>query len=1005
MLYGLLLSCLISSCVDEKPVVDVADGYITITGLQTRSYDGSFAGDGIDHQIATVRILAFDQSSGACKGNGIYYGAALLEEKLLFEIKKGTYNFVFLVNEPSTFQSTLNNLTSYSQLQAMSYPADCFTSTRLIPMIAEHDNVEILGEGKIKINNGEPVSLLTANIRRLAARVDVVLKSRIDLGEAGAEGSVFNGVTFSNLPDRVPLVYGLPSSPLSGSWEYSVPSTDYIEETIERNVVRKFTLKENSEFFEVNSSGLLTQEDKDNGLVWAAKVKRVILPSSYFATKSAADNAILFTVDLIDKYSPFCKLEIEKSNYTLPANAKLDLYGVIKEPLEMTIVPSDWGKAGNDWEIGGSRVLNVSHTSASITDFNGVRISFHSNMPRVRVLEACKKSGSSAVTNTEFNDLAKPTLNADGTYSTTRFYYDPKTGEGYMDVLVDGGRKEVAPADQTGVYTLTLSADNGKGGNVLNREITINVTQLGYRFYNSNWLGTRQYMGVFFRNNELGERVITGQMYLQSDWENGTGWQESYANTRPFWEVTVPDAYKEWIVLSSTPSFDPNIGTDNPGDPEKYPVVPNIQKGEDGSMVKGKGRLYFRVGMKKTNPNPAGADGIVKPNYFYLNLTYYYSIGNNKTVTHKIYVRQGEGADYVYENNEVIEKNSSVLEKYQPLIGQPRTKAVRFSPYNLTTPSLKAGSTLAFERINEDSRGVFTEYPSQAGAYFQWGLRLFESGSTYETNIRPYYRRGYHPNSTAIYNNKDNWASSEHTPDKLYPDGTFSWYIMWGDVAQEAPRPHGEVFETCPTGYRRPTDGITTDTVANETYDDLKESEMRQSLFRYPYSGDSNANSDTTRITIEDKYVAGTYPPGDSGRKSQKGTARSFYADGFFDRRPIRKSSGYGVALTTSQVAYEGLLFFNEKTNASLFFPHTGRIDNAKGAYDGRGSTGYYWTSTATPIRTGDAYIIKDKDGNVTANKSSTNGAWSFELQYSFLMPRSTYADFGESIRCVKIEE
>lgn len=33
-----------------------------------------------------------------------------------------------------------------------------------------------------------------------------------------------------------------------------------------------------------------------------------------------------------------------------------------------------------------------------------------------------------------------------------------------------------------------------------------------------------------------------------------------------------------FIVLSSTPSFDPNVGTDNPGVAEHYKVLPNKYK-------------------------------------------------------------------------------------------------------------------------------------------------------------------------------------------------------------------------------------------------------------------------------------------------------------------------------------------------------------------------------------------------------------------------------------------
>ena len=82
------------------------------------------------------------------------------------------------------------------------------------------------------------------------------------------------------------------------------------------------------------------------------------------------------------------------------------------------------------------------------------------------------------------------------------------------------------------------------------------------------------------------------------------------------WTAKVPDAYKDFIVLSSTPSFDPGIGTALPGDPEKYPVIPNEYRGETGDFVHGKGRIYFRIGLKSRNTD------IDKPRYGVVELTY-----------------------------------------------------------------------------------------------------------------------------------------------------------------------------------------------------------------------------------------------------------------------------------------------------------------------------------------------------------------------------------------------
>ena len=98
--------------------------------------------------------------------------------------------------------------------------------------------------------------------------------------------------------------------------------------------------------------------------------------------------AVVLTIDMGNHYSPSCELKIvsEPVNYSLPINTMLSFKGIVKEPLEVNIKASKWTDENNNWNIDDLRILNVSHTKVSITDFNGARISFSSNMPVVRVL-------------------------------------------------------------------------------------------------------------------------------------------------------------------------------------------------------------------------------------------------------------------------------------------------------------------------------------------------------------------------------------------------------------------------------------------------------------------------------------------------------------------------------------------------------------------------------------------------------------------------------------------
>lgn len=987
----LAIVLLFMSCIDEKLQNDTQEGFITFSGINSRSYEGSFPGDGIDGKVETLRILAF-KTDGNIESNVLYYGSALSDNTLRHPIDQGEYNFIFLANEPANtgIKAILDNITNYDGIKSIAYPAEYFNSDKIIPMIAENNGVKILTDGKFEIN-GNVNSELTIALRRLAARVDVVLKSKIDWGVGN--NSEFDGIAFTNLPDRVPLVHGFPSDHPVGTWAYDDPTQVYSGTAITRSVERKFTMADNADYFDVDPT-LLSAADQANGFVWAVKVKKVIVPSSFFTTKSAETNAIVFTVNLINKYSPSCKLKIlSDPDYRLPANARLELIGNIQEPLEVNIKPAPWTRIEEEWEIAGIRKLNVSQTDVKMTDQNGVRISFWSNMPVVKVLATVQKEGEATErpTNEVFNCLTVD----DNNPTPYRFEFDPATGSGYMDLLVDGtNRISGTPHDRTenmsGKYTLILSAEDANGKNQLQRTITVTVTQTGLRFVHNPTANSHGlFNGVFFKHDQKGERIITGQ----------------HAVDRP-WSVKVPDTFQDWLVVSATPSFDPAVGTEYPGDAEYYQVIPNQYRVEkDGKEIKGiNGRIYFRVGVKESAnhvPNETSA-----PKFGYVDLTYY--PGGWQT-TMRIYVRQGEAPAYIYTSSDPIpdivhngwngstDITAQVRSDMRLTSSNTRRKAAKFAPYNLTTTKLAGYTNPDYENVG--IRGArFVDFPSQAGALFQWAVDL--NGSTAGITYTNYYRSGFNPSRSSSISGFP-WD---------YPE----FPIMW-DGASGIPV-YKNTFEICPTGYRRPTDGYTNQVSYNGYYDylpatntpginhltDVEYSEFRVSLFNVPFAG--NAASSADYITVYDNVVGtktgpGTYPYGTSGaaRKQLKNTTFTFYSDGFFDRRPIKEpaSGTYGVSIDNSQVAYQGILYFNPTTYASVFFPATGRLNNITGKLESPGSTGYYWSASASPAYTRSELTVAPNDRRVRY------GAWSFESAYNSMNFRVSYQGFAQAIRCV----
>jgi hypothetical protein len=229
------------------------------------------------------------------------------------------------------------------------------------------------------------------------------------------------------------------------------------------------------------------------------------------------------------------------------------------------------------------------------------------------------------------------------------------------------------------------------------------------------------------------------------------------------------------------------------------------------------------------------------------------------------------------------------------IIEQPRPAAARFSPFNLTAPRANPADRTSPRLLNTIliSRGDFTDYPTQAGALFQWA-----------SSQQP--RRAHSPLGSAV---------------------DFSWSeALNGQTWSTLSANH----ETCPPNWRRSTDGpINAGTnAAGVSEEHMNLSEVRQSLFLNPKHNNA---------------------------PSFANAAFGFYADGFFDRRPLATPGGgavvanSAVSVDTNDLAVVGTLFFNPHpdSGASLFFPSAGMRNTASNITD-IGKYGWYWSSTSS---------------------------------------------------------
>ena len=269
--------------------------------------------------------------------------------------------------------------------------------------------------------------------------------------------------------------------------------------------------------------------------------------------------------------------------------------------------------------------------------------------------------------------------------------------------------------------TLTVTAASG-----LTRTVT--VIQLGASA--GGMVMPFSFVGAFWRDNQWGERLIR-------------------VNHTNAWSAFAID---DWIVLDTENSSDPYVGTENTVSMTNYDALHRLPD-TAGSTVSGTGEIYFRIGLTGANPVPG------TPRYGQVIVVH-----DNNSSAQVIWIRQGETADYLMRPDDLMPAN-----------GEPRLLARRFVPFNLTAPEGQMNSPL-------DIRGgVFTAYPSQAGALFHWASTI--------------PRQAFPPVGTA-----NNWG------------GYF--YNTWSQI--------GAVQETCPEGYRRPHDDREGSTAR---------SEIRQSLF------------------------------------------------------------------------------------------------------------------------------------------------------------------------------
>ena len=296
------------------------------------------------------------------------------------------------------------------------------------------------------------------------------------------------------------------------------------------------------------------------------------------------------------------------------------------------------------------------------------------------------------------------------------------------------------------------------------------------------------YVGAFWKAGQTGERliriprapsgdadgtwsavVIEGEdwIMLDKDWTSDTGIYGMY-----------PETYE------SNLSFDLDNAVPNTA---STVVTGTLRPSTAAGYQTNDEFIYFRIGLRNIHiPTP------LKPaRYGVVLLTY-----NNNYLRQRLFIRQGEEADFLMRPGDPDGLNASVPDN--------RSFARKFSPYNLTATILNASVDVTGTSPSVNP-GISTGYPSQAGAMFQWAGKGVSQRFAYDA----------------------------HRLSPLY------WYYdtddrVWSLIAAG--------YEACPPGYRRPNDGP--EDIFNPS-GIVSNSEMRQSLFLDPMPSDASSTTNS----------------------------------------------------------------------------------------------------------------------------------------------------------------
>lgn len=299
----------LGSCIREKCQEEITPRFnrplLLNISAKARSSSGH-AGDIADRAISVMRVLIYDSKSGNLVFN---HFIPEVSDTIPLYISKGKYDFAFIANENSDkrLADELAALTPgvdrKSDLQKMWFSASAFSRDKDIPMVTIVEDVAAIDDECYQTSTmpSALTGVWVVWMERLGIRLDMTLRLN------PAQYSEFIGgckMHFSNVPDRVYLVSGIP------------------------NYKRALALER---VISIGPDDMVCLLDPENEHPCEITARRIILPESVFAEKTNAANALMLTIGLGVDDTVSAKISLDPGvDYTMPRNCYLNVSGCVK---------------------------------------------------------------------------------------------------------------------------------------------------------------------------------------------------------------------------------------------------------------------------------------------------------------------------------------------------------------------------------------------------------------------------------------------------------------------------------------------------------------------------------------------------------------------------------------------------------------------------------------------------------------------------------------------------